>query len=152
MRQVCADTTSKYWRSSHTQSPVQQFRYHQAILPRFTLAAFTNTAKGARCVQFAVGSTFAAFMWTVGLLKKPQFSQDMVIPQQPIWIMLLAARARPRHILALFALLLVCCYCLQAKNISPLAGVHTLGNLLTNVSLGKVAVSFTHTIKVSVAA
>mmetsp|Transcript_31991 Transcript_31991/g.38711 ORF Transcript_31991/g.38711 Transcript_31991/m.38711 type:complete len:403 (-) Transcript_31991:633-1841(-) len=31
--------------------------------------------------------------------------------------------------------------------IVPLAGVHALGNLLTNVSLGKVAVSFTHTIK-----
>ncbi|KAL3132572.1 holo-[acyl-carrier-protein] synthase [Trebouxia sp. C0010 RCD-2024] len=34
-----------------------------------------------------------------------------------------------------------------AKSILPLAGVHTLGNLLTNVSLGRVAVSFTHTIK-----
>lgn len=32
-------------------------------------------------------------------------------------------------------------------NIAPLAVVHTLGNLLTNVSLGSVAVSFTHTIK-----
>ena len=31
--------------------------------------------------------------------------------------------------------------------ILPLAAVHALGNLLTNVSLGKVAVSFTHTIK-----
>ena len=31
--------------------------------------------------------------------------------------------------------------------ILPLAVVHTLGNLLTNVSLGQVAVSFTHTIK-----
>lgn len=31
--------------------------------------------------------------------------------------------------------------------VSPLAVVHTLGNLLTNVSLGRVAVSFTHTIK-----
>lgn len=29
-----------------------------------------------------------------------------------------------------------------------MAIVHTLGNLFTNVSLGKVAVSFTHTIKV----
>jgi drug/metabolite transporter (DMT)-like permease len=29
----------------------------------------------------------------------------------------------------------------------PLAAVHTLGNLFTNMSLGKVAVSFTHTIK-----
>lgn len=37
----------------------------------------------------------------------------------------------------------------QAKEILPLATVHTLGNLLTNVSLGRVAVSFTHTIKVS---
>ena len=35
------------------------------------------------------------------------------------------------------------------KSIAPLAVVHMLGNLLTNVSLGKVAVSFTHTIKVS---
>jgi len=33
------------------------------------------------------------------------------------------------------------------KNISPLAVVHSLGNTLTNVSLGRVAVSFTHTIK-----
>ncbi|KAK4264345.1 hypothetical protein QN277_025539 [Acacia crassicarpa] len=31
--------------------------------------------------------------------------------------------------------------------ILPLAMVHTLGNLFTNLSLGKVAVSFTHTIK-----
>ena len=31
--------------------------------------------------------------------------------------------------------------------VAPLAVVHTLGNLLTNVSLGMVAVSFTHTIK-----
>ncbi len=36
----------------------------------------------------------------------------------------------------------------QIVSIIPLAVVHTLGNLLTNVSLGKVAVSFTHTIKV----
>lgn len=33
------------------------------------------------------------------------------------------------------------------KPIVPLAVIHTVGNLLTNVSLGKVAVSFTHTIK-----
>jgi len=35
----------------------------------------------------------------------------------------------------------------QLKTIFPLACIHTLGNLLTMVSLGKVAVSFTHTIK-----
>ncbi|XP_078438981.1 phosphoenolpyruvate/phosphate translocator 1, chloroplastic-like [Wolffia australiana] len=35
----------------------------------------------------------------------------------------------------------------QIAAILPLAAVHTLGNLFTNMSLGKVAVSFTHTIK-----
>ena len=33
------------------------------------------------------------------------------------------------------------------KMVLPLAMIHTVGNLLTNISLGKVAVSFTHTIK-----
>lgn len=36
---------------------------------------------------------------------------------------------------------------LQLIAITPLALVHALGNLFTNLSLGKVAVSFTHTIK-----
>jgi solute carrier family 35 protein E1 len=36
---------------------------------------------------------------------------------------------------------------LQLASVLPLACVHTLGNLFTNMSLGKVAVSFTHTIK-----
>ncbi|XP_062152846.1 phosphoenolpyruvate/phosphate translocator 2, chloroplastic-like isoform X1 [Alnus glutinosa] len=35
----------------------------------------------------------------------------------------------------------------QLAVILPLAVVHTMGNLLTNISIGKVAVSFTHTIK-----
>ncbi|XP_022735620.1 triose phosphate/phosphate translocator, non-green plastid, chloroplastic-like [Durio zibethinus] len=35
----------------------------------------------------------------------------------------------------------------QLAVILPLAVVHTLGNLFTNMSLGKVAISFTHTIK-----
>lgn len=35
----------------------------------------------------------------------------------------------------------------QLLAILPLAFVHTMGNLFTNMSLGKVAVSFTHTIK-----
>ena len=38
---------------------------------------------------------------------------------------------------------------LQVKAVSLLGLVHTLGNLLTNMSLGAVAVSFTHTIKVT---
>ncbi|KAI6671290.1 hypothetical protein NL676_006175 [Syzygium grande] len=35
----------------------------------------------------------------------------------------------------------------QLATILPLAVAHTMGNLLTNISLGRVAVSFTHTIK-----
>ncbi|XP_061359611.1 phosphoenolpyruvate/phosphate translocator 2, chloroplastic-like [Gastrolobium bilobum] len=35
----------------------------------------------------------------------------------------------------------------QLASILPLAVAHTMGNLLTNISLGKVSVSFTHTIK-----
>nr|XP_004304638.2 PREDICTED: phosphoenolpyruvate/phosphate translocator 2, chloroplastic [Fragaria vesca subsp. vesca] len=35
----------------------------------------------------------------------------------------------------------------QLATILPLAVAHTMGNLLTNISLGKVTVSFTHTIK-----
>jgi len=37
--------------------------------------------------------------------------------------------------------------CVQLLAIVPLAVVHTLGTLFTNMSLGKVAVSFTHTVK-----
>lgn len=37
----------------------------------------------------------------------------------------------------------------QLAAILPMALVHTLGNVFTNMSLGKVAVSFTHTIKAS---
>lgn len=37
---------------------------------------------------------------------------------------------------------------MQIKSIYPLAMIHVLGNVLTNVSLGHVAVSFTHTVKV----
>jgi len=33
------------------------------------------------------------------------------------------------------------------RSITPLAGIHVVGNVLTNVSLRAVAVSFTHTVK-----
>jgi len=49
-------------------------------------------------------------------------------------------------ILLLFILSLIA-FSSQILAILPLAVAHTFGNLLTNVSLGKVAVSFTHTIK-----
>jgi solute carrier family 35 protein E1 len=43
-------------------------------------------------------------------------------------------------------------YYTQVVRTLPLSMAHLLGNLLTNVSLGAVAVSFTHTIKASVSA
>jgi solute carrier family 35 protein E1 len=36
---------------------------------------------------------------------------------------------------------------MQYAKILPLAIIHVMGNAFTNMSLGKVAVSFTHTIK-----
>jgi len=36
---------------------------------------------------------------------------------------------------------------MQYAKLLPLALIHMLGNVFTNMSLGKVAVSFTHTIK-----
>lgn len=38
-------------------------------------------------------------------------------------------------------------FCVQLVGVLALAVVHTIGNVLTNISLGKVSVSFTHTIK-----
>ena len=34
------------------------------------------------CLQFAVGSVFALMLWTVGLLKKPEFTKDTVRPNR----------------------------------------------------------------------
>lgn len=89
-------------------------------------------------------------LWTFGLLKKPEFTKDTVslLLQDPCYATLeKICNVNHKH-----NLILSCAKTdsrsLQAKGILPLAGVHTLGNLLTNVSLGRVAVSFTHTIKV----
>jgi hypothetical protein len=60
---------------------------------------------------------------------------------------ILTCRHRGAASCVLLSLLIVCVICLQLAAIFPLAVVHTLGNLFTNMSLGKVAVSFTHTIK-----
>ena len=36
------------------------------------------------CLQFAVGSVFALMLWTVGLLKKPEFTKDTVRPDRTL--------------------------------------------------------------------
>lgn len=92
-------------------------------------------------IQFAVGSVLVIFMWMFNLYKKPKVSAGQVIYQFV-------------YTAILDSFIPGCCFSflistgvLQLAAIVPLAMVHTLGNLFTNMSLGKVAVSFTHTIK-----
>ena len=124
-------------------------------------------------VQFAVGSVIALTMWVLNLHERPKLTGDLVRlwvlalgPLEPItccrtrramlagivytsgWavcstIMRTIARAVAFDVLRLVYRWLS----LQVKSVAPLAVVHTLGNSLTNISLGRVAVSFTHTIK-----
>jgi solute carrier family 35 protein E1 len=132
--------------------------YNKQVLKAFpypvTITAF----------QFLIGSLLSCLMWLVGLHKKPEgnFVENVsclaCMPRpregtcsslaQEWWL------AVPFHVSC--SMLAALCSCslicapgrpLQATAISPLAVVHTLGNTLTNISLGAVAVSFTHTIK-----
>ena len=80
-------------------------------------------------------------MWALNLHERPKLTQDTV-SNSPALSVAIEGRPTPTPSPKEFCLLL------QVIAVLPLAAVHTLGNLLTNVSLGKVAVSFTHTIKV----
>lgn len=99
-------------------------------------------------VQFAVGSVIACGMWALGLHKRPESGLEAV-RGGPGWLLVLPLPL-PGAAVGGIAML-VCSLCgpqaVQVKSVSPLAVVHTLGNSLTNISLGAVAVSFTHTIK-----
>lgn len=90
--------------------------------------------------QFAVGSVLVIIMWTFNLYKRPKLSRSQVAIVA-FW------RTRVRSTYVSFGFLLPFHDPWQLLAILPLAVVHTLGNLFTNMSLGKVAVSFTHTIK-----
>ena len=91
-----------------------------------------------------VGSLLVLAMWGSGLISPPPqfprlphtFTQFMVgsLLALAMW----GSGAVPRPKITADVLL---------KTL-PLAIAHTLGNVLTNISLGLVAVSFTHTIKV----
>ena len=59
-----------------TCTTVQVWQNDQLLL-YFWFASLRLTRHCAN-LQFAVGSLFAVFMWTVGLLRKPEFSKDMV--------------------------------------------------------------------------
>lgn len=93
-------------------------------------------------LQFAGGIVIAAAMWTFRIWKAPQFGK-VEIPEVTSTSTDAEIQAAKDAEAADKKLVSVS----QLKMILPLAIVHTLGNLLTNVSLGKVAVSFTHTIK-----
>ncbi len=117
-------------------------------------------------LQFAIGSLLASTMWLLRLHKKPEGNLVENVgarlhlpPLQPHNSRRLRSyRGGERPRASACALVppfrwspAVCITCpprnAQATTLSPLAVVHTLGNALTNISLGAVAVSFTHTIK-----
>lgn len=89
--------------------------------------------------QFSVGAVLVLFMWSTNLYKKPKISSGQVTVS-----LVILPYDCPRYIMKLIFWLWMYS---QLVAILPLAIVHTLGNLFTNMSLGKVAVSFTHTIK-----
>ncbi|WOK92580.1 hypothetical protein Cni_G01271 [Canna indica] len=99
-------------------------------------------------LQFAIGTVVVLFMWTTNLYKRPKISSFQVSGCDPNLeccdiltnglIMYISARALFNVCIPPF---------FQIAAILPLAIVHTMGNLFTNMSLGKVAISFTHTIK-----
>lgn len=93
-------------------------------------------------IQFAVGSVLVIFMWLFNLYKKPKVTAAQVVYKSFIF-----ATVDPFYSRAAVLFYLFQSFALQLASIVPLAVVHTLGNLFTNMSLGKVAVSFTHTIK-----
>lgn len=91
-------------------------------------------------IQFAVGTVLVLLMWTLNLYKRPKISRAQVCFLLFFFIVYILKKFRQWHLLWVL-------FTLQLAAILPLALVHTLGNLFTNMSLGKVAVSFTHTIK-----
>lgn len=109
------------------------------------LKAYTFPVTGT-FVQFGIGLLLACTMWLLRLKQAPKARSERgaaasAHPPPPPDIPNAAMppptpQRRPRQVDKDVLL-----------GILPLAVVHTLGNLLTNVSLGAVSVSFTHTIK-----
>lgn len=97
-------------------------------------------------VQFTMGSILVLSMWGFNLYKRPKISGAQVKRYHGnLYVDLcLVGLLVP---LLLHDVVINFFFLPQLAAILPLAVVHTLGNLFTNMSLGKVAVSFTHTIK-----
>lgn len=93
-------------------------------------------------LQFAVGTVIVLAAWTFGVYKRPSIKKEQVHIFRLYKLTFLHLLPSPVACLTFVGPLH-----LQLLAILPLAAVHTLGNLFTNMSLGKVAVSFTHTIK-----
>lgn len=87
-------------------------------------------------VQLAVGTTIIFLTWALNLHKWPNISRTQVCHSYE--------EIDQIYFIFFYANLITCT---QLVAILPLAVMHTLGNFSTNMSLGKVSVSFTHTIK-----
>jgi solute carrier family 35 protein E1 len=146
-----ADVHTQHLTSPHATKPTKKNSYNKQVLKLlpFPLAC-TN-------IQFAIGSVLALIFWATGVVPRPRVDRATVRIFAGDVLCSFAGQEAGNSLHALHA------HCpshthipqtqlikqpkKQLKSIVPLAVIHVLGNVLTNVSLGKVAVSFTHTVK-----
>jgi solute carrier family 35 protein E1 len=98
-------------------------------------------------VQFAIGTLLVAFMWGLNLYKRPKLTSSQVSTYFHPCSILLLLHLFCFCFIKLLLMVLLFSWRLQLLAIFPLALAHSLGNLFTNMSLGKVTVTFTHTVK-----
>lgn len=91
--------------------------------------------------QFGCGTVVILLMWGLNLHPKPKVNRSQVKLRVLDYIINIQTRDMNVVVVDYGNVLF------QFTQICLLAVGHTIGNLLTNISLGKVAVSFTHTIK-----
>uniref|UniRef100_A0A6N2MD22 Sugar phosphate transporter domain-containing protein n=1 Tax=Salix viminalis TaxID=40686 RepID=A0A6N2MD22_SALVM len=116
------------------------FNIYFNIYNKQVLKVFPNPVT-ITAAQFAVGTVLVSFMWTFNLYKKPKVSGAQVFDCAAAAVFNMSVidsfccRVGDLFLLCLGSLLQFCRWRVHARN------------LFTNMSLGKVAVSFTHTIK-----
>lgn len=118
------------------ESALQWSQVLQALPFPYTMTAF----------QLGFGSLVIFFMWAARLHPAPKLSAAQVSQGHGLLIIILSAKLKAFSLLPGKLNLVLSS---QLARIAPLAAGHMLGTVFTNMSLGKVAVSFTHTVKAS---
>nr|QEI21539.1 phosphate/phosphoenolpyruvate translocator [Zygophyllum xanthoxylum] len=111
--------------------------YNKQVLKVFHFPA-TVTA-----IQFGCATTSISLMWAFNLYKRPKLTRSQVVSFIGIELSICIVS----FVSIVVHVLLEQYSKFQFLAVLPLAIAHTVGNILTNVSLGRVNVSFTHTIK-----